>query len=58
MFMKKILVVCIVIFLLSVAIGSDNSTGITGFFLQVGSFIVTITRTILKQILTLVVKVL
>ena len=56
--MKKVLALCVIIFLLAVTIGSDNSTGITGFFLQVGSFIVTITRAVIKQILTLVVKVL
>ena len=56
--MKKVLAVCIIIFLLAVTIKPDNLTGITGLFLQVSSFLVTIARAVIKEILTFVVKVL
>lgn len=55
--MKKILFVCLVVFILAVTIEADSSS-ITGFFLQVGSTIITIARYVLKEILTFVANLL
>lgn len=56
--MRKVLLVCIAIFLLAVTINPDNLTGITGLLLQVSSVVLTIARSVVKQILTFVVKML
>ena len=56
--MKKVLIICLIIFLLAVTLKPDNLTGITGFLIQTGSVIITIARTVIKQVLSLVIKVL
>jgi hypothetical protein len=60
MFMKKVLILCfIAILLLAISLNpGSGTTGITGILIQAGSAILTIARSVIKQILTFVVKVL
>ena len=60
MFMKKVLILyCVMLLLLAISLnpGSDI-TGITGFLIQAGSAVLTIARSIIKQVLSFVIKVL
>lgn len=59
MFMKKVLIFCLVVILLAVSLNpGSNTTGITGFLIQAGSFVLTIARYVIKEVLSLVIKVL
>ena len=55
--MKKILFVCLLIFILAVTIETDSSS-ITGLFLQIGSVIINIARYVLKEVLTFIANLL
>ncbi len=54
---KKILILCLVIFLLAVAFETP-SIDITGWFLKASSTIVTVARAVIKQVLSVIVKML
>jgi len=54
--MKKVLVFCLAIFLLAAAL--SQGIDITGWFVKVSSAIVSIARTVIKEVLSLIVKVL
>jgi hypothetical protein len=56
--MRKVLLICVLIILLAISLQPGDLTGITGFLIQTGSTLITIARSVLKQILTFVVKVL
>jgi len=61
--MKKILVLCLIIFLLAIAFNAPitfnlPSIDITGLFLKASSTIVTIARSVIKQVLTIIIGVL
>jgi len=55
--MKKILILCLVIFLLAVAFETP-SIDITGLFLKASSAIVTVARAVIKQVLSAIVSML
>jgi len=54
--MKKVLVFCLAIFLLAAAL--NQGIDITGWFVKASSTIVSIARTVIKEVLSLIVKVL
>jgi len=64
--MKKILIFCLIIFLLAAALSAPvafnppeiDLTGITGLFVKTGSAIVTVARIVIKQVLSVIVKIL
>lgn len=57
--MKKVLLVCAVaMILLAISAKPGDLTSITGFLIQTGSVLITIARSIIKQILSLAIKVL
>ncbi|NIM47129.1 MAG: hypothetical protein GTN40_03155 [Candidatus Aenigmarchaeota archaeon] len=51
--MKKILILCLVIFLLAVTLNIPK-IDITGLFVKASSTIVTIARSVIKQVLTVI----
>jgi hypothetical protein len=57
--MRKVLLVCAVaMILLAISAKPGDLTSITGFLIQTGSVLITIARSIIKQILSLAIKVL
>ena len=54
---KTILILCLVIFLLAITF-EPPSMDITGFFVKASSTIVNIARAVVKQVLTVVVRML
>jgi len=59
MFMKKILIFCFIVILLAVSLSPEtNTTAITGFLIQAGSFVLTMAKYVIKELLSLVIKVL
>lgn len=55
--MKKLLILCLIIFLLAVTINTP-SIDITGLFVKASSAIVNIARAVVKQVLSVVVRML
>ena len=56
--MRKSLILLVIILLLAISVKPGDLTTITGLFLQAGSFVLTIARYVVKQVLSLVIKVL